>query len=129
MIGPFRSKYIPEKGFHTRQTCQSHVRTHDDSIKISCTICGKKFTQQQSLRHHADKFHNGAGFSYKRQPPKEASLNASTDMMDASMGVIEDDPPSLESLDGLGLNSSIESGPPLDAPPMEEILELPAPEE
>ena len=46
--------------------------------------------------------------------------------MDASL---EEDPPSLESLDGLGLNSSIESGPPLDAPPLEEILELPAPED
>ena len=102
---------------------------HDDSIKISCTICGKKFTQQQSLRHHADKFHNGAGFSYKRQQPKEPSSNTSTDKMDASLEAVEEDPPSLESLDGLGPNSSIESGPPLDAPPLEEILELPAPEE
>ena len=105
------------------------MRTHDDSIKISCTICGKKFTQQQSLRHHADKFHNGAGFSYKRQQSKEPSSNISTDRMDASLEAVEEDPPSLESLDGLGPNSSIESGPPLDAPPLEEILELPAPEE
>ena len=49
--------------------------------------------------------------------------------MDASLEVLEDDPPSLESLDGLGLNNSIESGPPLDAPPLEEILELPASED
>ena len=81
------------------------------------------------MRHHADKFHNGAGFSYKRQPPKEASLNASAEMMEASVDEVEDDPPSLESLDGMGPNSSIESGPPPDAPPLEEILELPAPEE
>ena len=64
--------------------------------------------------------------TYKRQKLKETSSNESTDKIDASL---EDDPPSLESLDGLGLNSSIESGPPLDAPPLEEILELPAPEE
>ena len=49
--------------------------------------------------------------------------------MDASLEAVEEDPPSLESLDGLGPNSSIESGPPLDAPPLEEILKLPAPEE
>ena len=50
-------------------------------------------------------------------------------MMEASVDEVEDDPPSLESLDGMGPNSSIESGPPPDAPPLEEILELPAPEE
>ena len=49
--------------------------------------------------------------------------------MDASLEAVEEGPPSLESLDGLGPNTSIESGPPLDAPPLEEILELPAPEE
>ncbi|CAG5118449.1 unnamed protein product, partial [Candidula unifasciata] len=39
-------------------TIYRHLRTHDPDYKVSCSLCGKQYTQRQSLIVHWLKTHS-----------------------------------------------------------------------
>ena len=49
-----------KKRFTKKSRMESHLRTHSNESKFSCSIegCGKSFTQNQSLRQHMKQIHN-----------------------------------------------------------------------
>ena len=63
---PFQCK-LCEQTFRNKSHCLQHIRQHDDRLKLSCKICDAKFVNHRSILQHTTKYHNGEGYTRKRQ--------------------------------------------------------------
>ena len=56
------------KAFVTKASCIQHIRSHDDSLKLRCSVCDKLFSDVGPLIKHTTKYHNDEGYERKKRP-------------------------------------------------------------
>ena len=55
------------KSFRYQSDCLGHIRSHNDRMKLNCTICDAKYARYTSSLRHTETKHNGEGYTRKKR--------------------------------------------------------------